>query len=399
MRLLLLLAAPCLLTSAEDWPQFRGPGGQGHSSGVGFPFEWSETRNVQWKVALPGLGWSSPSIQGETIWLTTATDEGRSLRLLAVDRRSGTLGKNIEVFHLEGPIPINEKNSRASPTPIVEGDRIYVHFGSYGTACVRADGEILWRTRLEYYHRHGPGGSPALYKNLLLISCDGYDIQYVAALDKRTGEIRWKKPRAGYQAYTTPLIITVNGRDQMISPGAWRAVAYDPSTGEEIWSVRYGKGYSNVPRAVYGHGLVYICTGFDQADLLAVRPTGIGDVTETHVAWSAKRGIPLTPSPILVGGEIYFVSDNGVATCLDAKTGKEHWRHRLGGNFSASPVYADGRIYFLSEDCESTVITPGRSYKPLAVNRLDGRCLASPALSGAAIFLRSDTHLYRLGNP
>jgi outer membrane protein assembly factor BamB len=398
MRVLLLLAVLPILVNAEDWPQFRGPGGQGHSSETGLPFEWSETDNVRWKIALPGLGWSSPSIEGGTIWLTTATEEGRSLRLLAVDRKSGKILKNVEVFHLEGDIPVHGKNSRASPTPVVDGDRVYVHFGSYGTACIRADGEVLWRTRLEYYHRHGPGGSPIVYKDLLIISCDGYDIQYVVALDKRTGEIRWKKPRAGYQAYTTPLLITVDGKDQMISPGAWRAVAYDPSTGEEIWSVRYGKGYSNVPRAVFGHGSVYICTGFDQADLLAVDPTGTGDVTETHVAWQSKRGIPLTPSPILVGDQIYFVSDNGVTTSLDAKTGKEHWRQRLGGNYSASPVYADGRMMFLSEECETTIIEPGQTYKALAKNRLEGRCLASIAVSGGALFLRTDTHLYRIEN-
>ncbi len=398
MRVFLLLAAPSLFAGLEDWPQFRGPGGQGHSRETGLPVEWSETGNVRWKVALPGLGWSSPSIRGGTIWLTTATEEGRSLRLLGVDRTSGVIRTNVEVFRLEGPIPVQEKNSRASPTPVVEGDRVYVHFGSYGTACVRASGEILWRTRLEYYHRHGPGGSPALYKDLLIVSCDGYDIQYVVALDKRTGGVRWKKARAGYQAYTTPLLITVNGQDQMISPGAWRAVAYDPSTGAEIWSVRYGKGYSNVPRAVFGQGLVYICTGFDQADLIAVRPSGSGDVTDTHIVWRAKRGIPLTPSPILVGDGVYMVSDNGVASSLDAKTGQELWRRRLGGNYSASPIYGDGRIYFLSEECETTIVAPGKEYKPLSVSRLDGRCLASPAASVGAIFLRSDTHLYRLEN-
>jgi outer membrane protein assembly factor BamB len=390
MRLLLLLAL------FEDWPQFRGPGGQGHSREKGLPIEWSETDNVKWKTALPGRGWSSPSIQGETIWLTTATEEGRSLRLLSIDRATGKIRKDVEIFHLEGEIPVHDKNSRASPTPIVEGDRVYVHFGSYGTACVRTNGEMIWRTKLEYYHRHGPGGSPALYKDLLLISCDGYDIQYVVGLDKRTGEIRWKKPRAGYQAYTTPLIINVNGKDQMISPGAWRAVAYDPMSGEELWSVRYGKGYSNVPRVVYGHGLVYLCTGFDQADLIAVKPTGTGDVTDTHIVWTAKKGIPLTPSPILVGDELYIVSDTGIATSLDAKTGTEVWRKRLGGNYSASPIYAEGRLYFLSEECEAVVITPEKAYKPLATNHIEGRCLASLAPSGGAIFLRTDSHLYRL---
>lgn len=388
--------ATYVIAGAEDWPQFRGPGGEGHSRETGLPYEWSETDNVRWKIQIPGRGWSSPVIAGNRIWLTTATAEGRSLRLLGIGRADGTIRIDVEVFRLEGEIPIHAKNSQASPTPIIEDGRVYVHFGSHGTACVSTKGEVLWRTKLTYYHRHGPGGSPALYKDLLIISCDGYDIQYVVALDKRTGAVRWKSPREGYQAYSTPSTITVDGRDQIISPGAYRAVAYDPATGEEIWSVRYGKGYSNVPRAVYGHGLVYICTGFEQANLLAVRPTGRGDVTGTHVVWSANRGISLTPSPLLIGDQIYFVSDNGVATSLDARTGRELWRQRLGGNFSASPVFAGGRIYFLSEECESKVIMPDKTYQEVAANRLDARCLASMAVSGGALFVRTDTHLYRI---
>jgi outer membrane protein assembly factor BamB len=233
-----------------------------------------------------------------------------------------------------------------------------------------------------------------LFGDLLILSCDGYDIQYVVGLDKRTGQIRWKSPRKGYQAYTTPLTVQVDGKDQVVSPGAHRAVSYDPRTGKEIWWVRYGNGYSNVPRPVYGHGLVFICSGFDQPVLLAVRPDGQGDVTETHVAWSLKRGVPLTPSPLLVGEELYIISDNGVASCLDAKTGKQHWQERLGGSYSASPVYADGRIYFLNEDGESVVIEPGREFKKLASNRIDGYTLASMAISGGAIFVRSASHLY-----
>jgi len=185
----------------------------------------------------------------------------------------------------------------------------------------------------------------------------------------------------------------------LISPGAHRAIAYEPLTGEELWSVRYGKGYSNVPRPLYGHGLVYLCTGFDQADLLAVKPDGRGDVTATHVVWSSKRGIPLTPSPVLVGEQLYFVSDNGVATSLNAKTGEEIWRKRLGGNFSASPLYADGRLYFLSEECVTTVIAPGPAFEAIATNRLEGRCLASPAVSGKAIYLRTGTELLRMVQP
>jgi outer membrane protein assembly factor BamB len=351
---------------------------------------------LRWKTPIPGLGWSSPVVQGDRIWLTTATEEGHSLRLLSLDAPSGRILLNIEVFHLSGDIPVHGKNSQASPTPVIEGDRVYVHFGSHGTACVNRSGEVLWRTRLPYYHRHGPGGSPVLYRNLLIISCDGYDIQYVVALDKHSGKIGWKKPRAGYQAYTTPLLIRVNGHDQILSAGAYRAIAYDPGTGKEIWSVRYGKGYSNVPRPIFGHGLAFLCSGFDQPSLLAVRPDGAGDVTETHVTWTGKRGIPLTPSPLLVGDVLYFVSDNGIVSSLDAGTGTEHWRQRLGGNYSASPIYADGRIYFTSEECKFPVIAPEKPYRLLVTNRLDGRCLASPAVSGGAIYIRSDKHLYRI---
>jgi outer membrane protein assembly factor BamB len=359
--------------------------------------EWSESQNVVWKTAIPGLGWSSPSIQGDRIWLTTATEGGYSLRAIGLDVKTGQIAVDVEVFRLSGDIPIHAKNSQASPTPVVDGDRIYLHFGSHGTAAIDASGEIVWRTRLPYYHRHGPGGSPIIYRDMLIVSCDGYDIQYVVALEKATGKIRWKKPRDGYQAYTTPLVINVAGQDQVISPGAYRAVAYDPRNGNEIWSVRYGKGYSNVPRPVFGHGLVFICSGFEQPALLAVRPGGEGDVTETHVAWIGKRGAPLTPSPLLVGDELYFVSDGGVATCVDAKTGAEHWRRRLGGNHSASPVYAGGRIYFMSEECESVVIEPGKEFKLLARNRLDGQCLASIGVSNGDLFIRSSTHLHRIG--
>jgi outer membrane protein assembly factor BamB len=384
--------------AAEDWPQFRGPGGEGHSTETGLPFEWSESRHVAWKTLIPGMGWSSPAIQQNRVWLTTATDDGRSLRAIAVDTKTGRKLIDVEVFRLTGDIPVHEKNSRASPTPILDGEFIYLHFGSYGTACVRSSGEIVWRTRLPYYHRHGPGGSPALYKDLLIISCDGYDTQYVVALDKRTGKTIWKNPRAGYQAYTTPLVIRADDRDQVVSVGAYRAVAYEPLTGAEIWSVSYGKGYSNVPRPVFGNGLVVLCTGFEQPSILAVKPNGQGDVTATHVVWTARRGAPLTPSPLLVGDELYFVSDNGIASCINARTGSEHWRERIGGNHSASPVYADGRIYFMSEECESVAVAPGRQFKLLAKNQLDGRCLASIGVSDRALFVRTSDHLYRLEN-
>jgi outer membrane protein assembly factor BamB len=394
--LLLLLCVPVL---AQDWPEFRGPTGQGVSDEHGLPLTWSETKNVRWKVPIPGKGWSSPAILGDRIWLTTATEEGKSLRAICVDRNTGAITQNVEVFRLKNLGAMSPKNSHASPTPVLEGDRVYLHFGAHGTACITQTGEIVWKTRLEYDNgQHGPGGSPVLYENLLIVSCDGLDVQYVVALDKLTGKIKWKKQREGYQAYTTPLVVRLPAGDQVISPGAFRAIAYEPRTGKEIWQVRYGDGFSNIPRPVYGNGLVFICTGFQEPSLLAVRVDGRGDLSKKQIAWTLKRGAPLTPSPLLVGDELYVITDNGIATCLDAITGKEYWKARVGGNHSASPIYADGRIYFLSEEGESVVIAPGKELKVLAKNEVDGETLASMAVSGGSIFIRSRTHLYRLSN-
>ncbi len=391
-------AAILVLCFAQDWPQFRGPGGQGASDAKGLPLAWSETQNVRWKVPIAGRGWSSPAIKDDRIWLTTALDGGRSLHAVALDRETGRTVQDVEVFRLRDVGDINSKNNPASPTPVLEHDRVYVHFGAFGTAALDSAGRILWKTRLEYSHaQHGPGGSPVLYDDLLIINCDGGDVQFVVALDKHTGKVRWKKFRDGFQAYSTPLVVSLPAGDQVVSTGAHRAIAYEPRTGKEIWSVTYGDGFSNVPRPVYQDGLVFICTGFQQPSLLAVRLDGRKDVTRTHVAWSTNRGVPLTPSPIVAGDQLYMVSDTGIASSLEAATGKEVWRVRLGsGNYSASPVHADGRIYFLSEEGESIVIAPGREFRPLARNQLDGPTLASMAVSASALFIRSQTHLYRI---
>ena len=401
----LLLTALVLLgriatVSAQDWPQFRGPGGQGHSSERALPLEWAETRNVAWKTALPGLGWSSPVVSGGKVWITTAIEQrGISLRLLAFDVATGREALNVEVFHLSGAHrEINPKNSWASPTPIVEGDRVYVHFGADGTAALSTDGTVIWMQRFEYQSQHGAGGSPVLFGGLLIFNCDGSDAAFVVALDKNTGKVKWKTNRRypADQAYTTPLVIRVGDRDQLISVGAFRATAYDPLTGKEIWRVSYSDGFSNVPRPVHAHGLVYIATGFQQPSMLAVRPDGAGDVTKSHVAWKLDRDAPLTPSPIVVGDEFYMVNDGGIASCLDARTGTVIWQQRLGGTYSASPVFADGRIYFLAEQGVTTVIAPGREFRRLATNPLDGGLLASMAVSNGSLFLRTDTHLYRI---
>jgi outer membrane protein assembly factor BamB len=396
MKILYFLA---MFFLARDWPEFRGPTGQGLSDESGLPLAWSENRNVRWKTAIPGRGWSSPAIQGDQIWLTTATEDGKSLRAICVDRQSGAILQNIEVFRLNSPGRVNAKNSLASPTPVLDRDNVYVHFGAFGTACISQSGKILWRTQLEYDNgQHGPGGSPVLYENLLIVNCDGMSVQYVAALDKWTGRIQWKQYRKGNHAYSTPLIVRLAGGDQLISAGAFRVVAYEPRTGKEIWHVLYGDGFSNVPRPVFGNGLVFICTGFQQPSLLAIRVDGRGDVTKSRVDWRLDRAVPLTPSPLLVGEELYLINDNGIATCLDSRTGKEYWQQRIGGSHSASPLYADDRIYFLSEDGQSVVIAPGKEFKMLATNQLNGQTLASMAVSGGAIFLRSGSNLYCLRN-
>jgi outer membrane protein assembly factor BamB len=324
-----------------------------------------------------------------------------SLRALAYDAATGREVVNVEVFSVDRPEALNPKNSYASPTPIVERDRVFVHFGALGTAALSTAGEVVWKTRLAYQSQHGNGGSPVLYRDLLIVNCDGNGgpgDAFVVALDMATGKVRWKTHRRepADQAYTTPLVIRVDDRDQLVSVGAYRAASYDPLTGKEVWRVSYENGFSNVPRPVHGHGLVFITTGFQQPALLAVRPDGRGDVTRSHVAWTLQRGVPYTSSPILVGDELYYVNDTGIASCVDAKTGAVRWHQRLGGNYSASPVHVDGRIYFVSEEGIATVIAPGTTFKHVATSQLDGAILASMAIADGSFFVRSNTHLYRI---
>jgi outer membrane protein assembly factor BamB len=405
--LLLWVALACLghpsLVAAQEWPQFRGPDGQGRAVERGLPVQWSESLNVRWKTPVPGRGWSSPVVADGRVWLTTATvvNGQTSLRLLSFDAESGKPALDLEVFRQRRSELLNAKNSFASPTPVVEGDRVYVHFGAEGTAAVSTAGDIVWKARQQYDSQHGNGGSPVLHGDLLIFNCDGFDQAFVVALDKNTGKTRWRtwRPQPWSQAYSTPLVIRVADRDQVVSVGAFHALAYDPDSGKEIWRVSYPDGFSNVPRPVYGNNLVYITTGFQQPAVLAVRPDGKGDVTRTHVAWTLSRGAPLTPSPLLVGDDLYIVTDAGIASCVEARTGTIRWQHRVGGSVSASPVLADGKIYLLNEEGQTTVLKPGSTFEALAINRLDGATLASMAVAARSFFIRTGTHLYRISNP
>lgn len=411
MRLTLLSGCVLLVASmvtAEDWPQFRGPTGQGLSEVSDVPVTWSETENIAWKVAIPGSGWSSPVIANDRVYLTTAvpTDAGHELRVLCLDAGSGETLWDIKAFDQpEGEtVEKHAKNSHASPTPVIDGDRLYVHFGPHGTACLRLDdGETVWKNReVTYAPNHGNGSSPALAGDMLVITCDGRDIQFVLGMNKSTGEIAWRTdrdvhPDKGF-SFCTPLIIDVNGQQQAICPGSGAVFAYNPQTGEEIWRVTYGEGFSVVPRPVFGQGLVFICTGFGDGRLLAIDPTGTGDITESHVRWTADRGVPRSPSLLQVGKELFAVDDTGIATCLDAATGEKHWQKRLGGNFSASPLFVAGRIYFQDEQGNATVVNASTTFEELSKNALSGdeRTFASLAVHNGALLLRSEGYLYRI---
>jgi outer membrane protein assembly factor BamB len=390
--LALLIASPA---AGQDWPQFRGPSGQGIAAVSGVPIVWSESENVRWKTSIAGVGWSSPVVSGAQIWLTTAVEDEGSLWAVCLDRESGEIQHDVEVFRKDDLGRIASKNSHASPTPVVDGKRVFVHFGAHGTACLTTGGQIVWTRQLEYDHRHGPGGSPIVWKDLLIVVCDGPDVQYTVALDKQTGQVRWKADHQGQQAYSTPIVIKVGDEEQLITSQGEAVIAYSPADGTELWRCRHA-GHSVVPRPVAGNGLVYFCTGYWTPSLMAVRPDGTGDITDSLVAFTVRRGVPHNPSPLLIKDRLYMVSDQGVLTCVDAIEGSEVWRQRLSGSFSASPTWADGKIFLVNEDGTTFVVAPGDKFRLLAENHLDGRALASPAFVRGAIFLRTDTHLYRI---
>lgn len=394
---------------AEDWPEFRGPSGQGISSEKNLPTEWGPDKNIKWKTPIAGLGWSSPILVKGRIYLTTAVPVGdgekpdQSLRALCLDAKSGEVLWDEEVFLQAGKTApgIHGKNSHASPTPLIVKDRLFVHFGHMGTACLDLQGKPVWTKRdLAYKPVHGNGGSPVYVDGALVFTADGASDPVVIALDAATGDVRWKYARPPVAnksfSFATPLVIEVAGQKQIVAPGPATVAALDPKSGQEIWRASYGDGYSVIPRPVFAHGMVFLSSGYDEAVAYGIRTDGRGDVTKTHVAWETKRGAPHTPSMLVVGDELYMVADDGIAVCLDAKTGEQHWQQRIGGNYSSSPVYADGKIYVVNEEGKGTVFAPGKKYKRLAINGFEERTLASYAIGDGAIFVRTAKHLYRV---
>ena len=403
-----VLVSTLTVNAASDWPEFRGPTGQGLSTATNVPLSWSATSNIAWKVAIPGEGWSSPVLLDGKIYLTSALNESNnvSLRALCVNARDGHLEWNTEVLQPDASSvkAIHSKNSLTSPTPVVRDGRLYVHYGHMGTAALDLTGKVLWRqTTLKYPPTHGNGGSPMLLGDQLIFSCDGGPNPFVVALDAVTGVIRWKTPRnttaSRKFSFSTPLAIDVNGETQIISPGSGFVGAYNPKDGVELWRVRYGEGYSVITRPVYAHGLLFVSSSYDRPVLYAIKPAGAkGDATDTHVSWTHVKGVPNAPSPLVVGDELYFVSDGGIATCADARTGNVHWNERLGGGYSASPAYAEGRLYFQSEEGVGTVLKAGKTFEVLSKNEIGERSLASIAVTDNAILLRSKSHLWRIEN-
>lgn len=406
--LLLLLPTVTSLSAAESWWQFRGPHGNGHHRSTEPPLKWNESTNVTWKTEIHDRGWSSPVILDDQIWLTTATRDGHQLYAVCVDRISGRIVHDLHIFDVHDPMRITDENTYATPTPVVSDGRVFVHYGTYGTACLdTSSGNVLWTRRdlnCDHEAGAGPASSPTLINDQLVVHVDGRDVQYIIALDPETGETLWKTPRSidftgipvhHRKAFCMPFTVPRGAGTQIVSPGG-RAVYGYTMDGKELWRIQH-RGFSVAPRPVFGHGLVFAVIDRDHPELWAIRPDGTGDVTDTHVAWKETKSMPQRCSPLLIDDLLYVVNRKGIATCLDATTGSKVWKKRLKGAYSASPVYAGGHIYLFNEDATATVIRPGREPDIVSTNRLPPQILcASPAIDGNALIIRTESSLYRI---
>ena len=408
--LLLITVASCVVIEAnEHWSQFRGHYGNGIIKSTSAPINWSENTNIDWKTPIHDRGWSSPVIWNDQIWMTTATKDGNKMYAICVNKLSGKIEHDIHVFDVKSPQAITNENTYASPTPVVEEGRVYVHFGTYGTACISTkDGQILWKRRdLNCDHEigAGPASSPFIYNNFLIFNVDGRDVQYVIALNKETGETAWKTNRSvdfsdvqvnQRKAYGTPFIIPRGNTNQMVSIGAKGVYSYDPENGKELWKAEH-RGWSIAPRPVYGEGLVFTMIDRDRPEMWAINPNGSGDITETHIEWKETKRMPPRASPIIIKGLLFVVDRNGYISCIEAKTGKSIWQKRMKGRFSASPILANNLIYFFNEDTVCTIIKPTRELEIVAENKLsDNKLMATPAFDENSIYIRTEKKLTRI---
>jgi outer membrane protein assembly factor BamB len=412
--ILIAILVALTVPARAQWPQFRGPDGIGTAASATPPLTWGEDKNIRWKTAVHGRAWSSPVILNGQVWMTTATQDGRELSAVALDFESGAIVHDLRLFQVEKPQYAHPFNSYASPSPVIEPGRVYVTFGSPGTAAIDTrSGKVLWERRdLECNHFRGAGSSPILFGDLLIMHFDGSDRQYVVGLDKRTGKTVWRtersidfqdlgpdgKPQADgdyRKAFSTPHIVTSGGEPVMISIGSKATYGYDPRTGKERWRLEERGAHSGSTRPVPGHGLIFYPTGFPTGQLLAIR-LGANADAPPEIVWRVARGVPNKPSVQLVNDLIFMVNDVGIMSCVEARTGASVWTSRIAGTYSASPVAAAGRVYFFSEDGKTTVIEAGRELKILADNLLDDGFMASPALAGRALVVRTRTHVYRI---
>jgi len=415
---ILSLAIIATASRAENWPSFRGPTRQGISSEKNLPAHWSAQSNVAWRAEVPGVGWSSPIVWKDRVFVTTATDNDTSCRVLSFDAASGKILWNTEVFK-QVPRRKEGKNSYATPTPATDGRHVYAVFGDGSVAALDFKGSIVWTNReVQHYSRHGLGASPILYEDLLIMPYDGsnpvgtagnwpnnsdeerlgwqipWDRAIIVALNTKTGKRTWTGKRGKSRiAHVSPILVEHGRNTQLISPAGDVIQGFNPKTGELIWSV-YSQGEGVTPSPVVGEGVVFTSSGFEKTTLRAVKLGGKGDVTSTHVAWEQRKGTPTQPSLLYVKPHLYAITDGGIAHCYDASNGEIVWEERIGSNHSASPIYADGKIYFLSETGETAVITAGPKFHELARNNIGAKCQASMAVSGGRLFIRSEKGLY-----
>ncbi|MDA7922211.1 PQQ-binding-like beta-propeller repeat protein [Verrucomicrobiales bacterium] len=391
---------------ADFWPEFRGAGAQGHAPEAKVPIKWSETKNIRWKTPVDGKAWSSPVIAEKMVFVSTAVTSGDKLSLEA---RAYALDSGKELWKAQvfkgDEDKMHKKNSHASATPIFHEGKLYVHFNHKGTACLNAaDGKVVWKQdKITYAPVHGTGGSPLLVDDNLIFSCDGKEDPFVIALSASDGSEVWRTARdvevSRTFSFSTPLLIKVKGKQQVILPGSGAVIAYEPDTGKEIWRCGYGEGYSVVPRPLYENGIIYVCSGFNTATLLAIKADGDGDVTDSHIVWKAEKRIPKESSPIIVDGLLFINDDKGILTCFDAATGEEYYQERLNGEggFSSSPVYASGHLFFHNGEGVTTVIKPGKSFEKAEENELKEFGLSSFGVISDGFLVRTEENLIRIG--